>query len=264
VDVWLSRSGEAGGEEWGRNIYLFAIDDPRAPAEWVRELAHEYGHLVLPELGPFTRPEQWASGYLGERLFMKWLLLDNGVADTWNEPIRAQDYVALQVAPLRDRFTNTGPEGAEADREPMNTLIGEVLALEAMHGPSVLRSLFSRFKRATPEQLAGHLAALLREAVAPVSVDVTALAPDKTQRAEDAGQLRAAAYRVFLPGGAWRVEAEGAPANAAVSLDGTALRRANGAWEARLDAPTGAWHLLQITADGRPFALRSLQLRRAP
>lgn len=264
VDVWLTHSGEAGGEEWGRNIYLFAVDEARAPAEWVRELAHEYAHLVLPELGPFTMPEQWASGYLGERLFMKWLLLDNGAAEIWGEPIRAADYVALQVAPLRDRFLKLGPEGPEADREPMNTLIGELLALEAAHGPSLLRNLFGRFKRGTPEQLAGHLAVLLRQTTPPLPVDPTATVPGKTQYAENGREFQTAAYRVFLPGGTWRVEAEGAPDTATVMLDGAALKRAAGGWEARLDAPTGAWHLLQLTADGRPFTLHSLQLRRVP
>ena len=265
VDVWLSRSGEAGGEEWGRNIYLFAIDEARAPAEWVRELAHEYAHLALPELGPFTKPEQWASGYLGERLFMKWLLVDNQVPDLWSEPIRGADYVRLQVAPLRDRFLELGPEGPLADLEPMNALIGEVLALDAMHGPGLLRSLFARFKQASPEQMAGHLAAVLREAPSDgLVVDGAAMVPGRTQSGERTGELKRAAYRVFLPGGGWRFEAPGVPDAAMVLLDGAALKHAGtSTWEARLDAPTGTWHVLEFSA-AQPFTLRAIRLRRTP
>lgn len=38
-----------------------------------REVAHEYGHAVLPPVGGFRQPEDWANGYLGERLFLRWL-----------------------------------------------------------------------------------------------------------------------------------------------------------------------------------------------
>src|SRR5205807_32206 len=74
VDVWLMRDGLPGAEEAGNDIYLYAIGQDRAPAEWLREIAHEYSHLTLPVVGPFTSPERWGNGYLGERLLMQWLI----------------------------------------------------------------------------------------------------------------------------------------------------------------------------------------------
>jgi len=38
-----------------------------------REIAHEYGHAVLPPIGGFKQPEVWVDGYLGEKLFLKWM-----------------------------------------------------------------------------------------------------------------------------------------------------------------------------------------------
>ena len=49
------------------------IDTSKPQAEACRELAHEYGHAVLPAIGGFKSPEDWANGYLGERLFLRWL-----------------------------------------------------------------------------------------------------------------------------------------------------------------------------------------------
>ncbi|MBM3947035.1 MAG: hypothetical protein FJ315_06520, partial [SAR202 cluster bacterium] len=48
VQVWLAREGEAGGELYRDQIYLFAVQEARSPVEWLRELAHEYSHLLLP------------------------------------------------------------------------------------------------------------------------------------------------------------------------------------------------------------------------
>ncbi|HTE17337.1 MAG TPA: hypothetical protein VK689_03020, partial [Armatimonadota bacterium] len=99
ANVWLARNGTAGGEEFEGHLYLFAILEHRAPAEWVRELAHEYSHTHLPRVGEFTQPEKWANGYLGERLFLKWMLSDNGFTDVWGERIDGAAYVANGVAP---------------------------------------------------------------------------------------------------------------------------------------------------------------------
>lgn len=268
IDVWLSRSGDAGGEEWGRNIYLFAIDTPRAPAEWLRELAHEFAHHVLPEIGPFDHPEPWASGYLGERLFLKWLLQDNRLADAWGAPVSAADYVALQVAPLRDRFLARGPLDPGGDPEPMDTLIGEVLTLEAMHGPALLRAAWTHERRQSPALLAGYLAAAVQEAAANgLRLDPSVSVPEKSRRADAAGAYRTAVYRVLLTGGNWRVEADGAiPDGMSATLDGKPLAPVAGAtaWSGLIDAPTGAWHLLELHSGGQPFTLRGLRLKHSP
>jgi len=74
VAVWLAEHGEAGARAVGRTIYLYAAGAPRAPAEWVRQLAHEYGHVALPGIGGFSETDDpWADGHLGELLLPSYL-----------------------------------------------------------------------------------------------------------------------------------------------------------------------------------------------
>ena len=85
VDEYLCWGGTAGGEQaFGEGteagitrrvntIYIYDIASFKDPMEMAREVAHEYGHAVLPAVGGFETPEDWANGYLGERLFLRWL-----------------------------------------------------------------------------------------------------------------------------------------------------------------------------------------------
>lgn len=82
IDVYLCTGGKAGGEQrldqegslgnWRKvnTIYIFQAQklDPNSD-EAFRELAHEYGHAVLPGVSGFDAPEDWGNGYLGEALF---------------------------------------------------------------------------------------------------------------------------------------------------------------------------------------------------
>lgn len=85
VHFYLCFGGEAGGEqlfdedEEGdrrkkvNTIYIYQIQNLRQPLEMAREVAHEYGHATLPAVGGFKTPEDWANGYLGEKLFLRYL-----------------------------------------------------------------------------------------------------------------------------------------------------------------------------------------------
>src|SRR5262249_23113110 len=73
IDVWLTSTGEAGGEQLNSSVYLYNINADRSGIEWARELAHEYGHYLLPGASGYTSPENWSNGLLGERLFLSWL-----------------------------------------------------------------------------------------------------------------------------------------------------------------------------------------------
>jgi hypothetical protein len=85
VDVYLTWGGKAGGEqrfdedtEGGRRrkvntIYIYDLASFTDPVEMAREVAHEYGHAVLPPVGGFREPEDWGNGVLGERLYLRWL-----------------------------------------------------------------------------------------------------------------------------------------------------------------------------------------------
>lgn len=79
VDVFLCDGGKSGGEQGiftGKSgkqsncIYIYDIGSFTEPVEMAREIAHEYGHAVLPAIKGFQEPEEWANGYLGEKLFL--------------------------------------------------------------------------------------------------------------------------------------------------------------------------------------------------
>jgi hypothetical protein len=86
VHIFLCDGGKAGGEQLfvkSRSprdqfasynaIYLYHIEGLQDPMEAVREIAHEYGHAILPPVGGFSQPENWANGTLGEKLFVRYL-----------------------------------------------------------------------------------------------------------------------------------------------------------------------------------------------
>ncbi|AIE86438.1 hypothetical protein [Fimbriimonas ginsengisoli] len=85
VDVFLCWGGTAGGEqrfdiaeEGGfqksvNTIYIYDVNSFTEPMEMAREIAHEYGHASLPAIGGYKEPEDWANGYLGEKLFLSWI-----------------------------------------------------------------------------------------------------------------------------------------------------------------------------------------------
>ncbi len=86
VSVFLCYGGEPGGEQLFEvqhlpeedrklnSIYLYDLRSFTDPVEAVREVAHEYGHATLPPVGGFTEPEDWANGYLGEKLYITYLV----------------------------------------------------------------------------------------------------------------------------------------------------------------------------------------------
>lgn len=78
---WLAagQSDEVPGD-----IVFFKMPEPRSEAEWVRQLAHEYGHVVLPPFNGFTPPlEPYGNGLLGETLTMMWIA---GSSNSFTQP----------------------------------------------------------------------------------------------------------------------------------------------------------------------------------
>ncbi|MER3413013.1 MAG: hypothetical protein C4341_02015 [Armatimonadota bacterium] len=138
VDVFLSDGGKPGGEqgvfegpdESGRLrsfncIYIYDLDSFREPVEMARELAHEFGHVVIPPIGGFEKPERWANGALGERIFLTYLasheIVDEDRMGAAAEALRA--WVAANVQPLANEVFLRGPsqdlvEGRAISMEP--------------------------------------------------------------------------------------------------------------------------------------------------
>lgn len=138
VDVYLAFGGKAGGEQLiaedpqettaegapkkVNTIYIYAIQSFTDPLEMAREVAHEYGHATLPTIGGFNEPEDWANGYLGERLYLRWLrdLLANGKlkeTDAMGATLAELDrYVKQQVDPIVDVAALNGPDLSELSK----------------------------------------------------------------------------------------------------------------------------------------------------
>jgi len=74
IDVWVTQKGPLGARAVGTDIYAYAAHVPRPPEEWLRVVAHEYGHVSFPGIGGFDATDDaYADGYLAELLLPKWL-----------------------------------------------------------------------------------------------------------------------------------------------------------------------------------------------
>lgn len=153
-DVWLMRSGKAGGEQWQRNLYFYDLDAPRTSIEWIREIVHEYSHLALPAIGGYKDPEYWASGYLGERLIVRWLQRRPGgpalVTQMWGDFSGAANFNRLLVAPALALYAKIGPSPrwlARTDADGMRYLIGQALTLDDHDGAPALAAAFALLPR---------------------------------------------------------------------------------------------------------------------
>ncbi len=144
ADVWFApttfvTAGE-GGETRDANVYIFAASAIKSPLELVRTVAHEWGHLTLPAARGYAEPEYDAAGYLGERLYMKWLLGDRRTAypkDMQEITNAIVLYNARQVAPLMARWQSGGPTSNALDGDraiSMDYYIGAVLDSDRAFG----------------------------------------------------------------------------------------------------------------------------------
>ncbi|MGB9879687.1 MAG: hypothetical protein ACPLRM_02885, partial [Anaerolineae bacterium] len=150
VHVWLCTNGRAGAEQWQQHLYFYAIDAPRQPSEWIRQLCHEYGHLVIPGIGPFDAPEEWANGLIGEHLFMRWLA-DGNFKELWNPSPDLQTIVRNGADRLLRKFVQTPPPIDEA-RWSADLCTALALYVDAAHGPQLLAEITASQETRTPQQ----------------------------------------------------------------------------------------------------------------
>jgi hypothetical protein len=150
VDVYLCWSGNPGGEQlfdYDRQtppgqlskvntVYIYDLPSFTKPIEKLREVAHEYGHASLPAVGGYNKPEYWANGYLGEKLFLTNLAKrrDLVLMNCSLEEVRA--WVSRECEPLMLRSALSSPELKIAS--PMNQYIGQMLWLQQLLPAEVL------------------------------------------------------------------------------------------------------------------------------
>lgn len=157
VTVYLCWGGTPGGEQlFGdetqtigtrkvdvkvNTIYIYDLNSFKDPVEMAREVAHEYGHATLPPVGGFKEPEEWGNGYLGEKLYLRYLrdLLKAGQitpADSMGATADQLDaWVKKNVDPLEAKIAKNGPELGLLDGQgqgPMNEYVGLNLWMQAV------------------------------------------------------------------------------------------------------------------------------------
>lgn len=172
VDFFLCFGGEPGGEQlFGEEIlpnrpqpvkvntaYIYQLHSFKEPLEMAREVAHEYGHAILPGIGGFKQPEVFANGYLGEKLFLKWMR--DGIAasranpstvpnlssdDAMGAPLeRLNSWVTMNVDPLVKQAATRFPDGKliNESKAGMDSFLGLALYMETAFPPALFtRSL---------------------------------------------------------------------------------------------------------------------------
>lgn len=155
VNVFLCYGGEPGGEQLIEvdhqpdgdqkidSIYLYDLRSFTDPVEMVREVAHEYGHATLPPIGGFKEPEEWANGYLGEKIYMTYLaealakgeLGTDDVMGATAQGIAA--WKAKNIDPLVTAAAINGPQTsvlAGKSKASMDAFIGLALWTKQLYG----------------------------------------------------------------------------------------------------------------------------------
>ncbi|HSV72760.1 MAG TPA: hypothetical protein VLH79_03270 [Chthonomonadales bacterium] len=203
LHVWATRHGEAGAEMWGTSLTIHDAHAPRSGMEWLRQIAHEYGHYLAPGGSGFPEPESWTNGVLGERLFTSWLRADlrEGTALPsclpWATQADVEEYCARQVDPLLERFREHPPLSADlrrADRRGFDACVELLLGFDWLVGGTALLDILE-FVQVRPGQdtRGGDFEAAIFAWIAHRgAVTTRGAGPDGT-------------VRVPLPRGVWRV-----------------------------------------------------------
>ncbi len=193
----LCESGPTGAEHYDNDIFFYDVGRGRRPEEWLRQIAHEWGHHALPRMASFSAPEPDAAGVLGELLFLQHLANEAAMVagDKWPSE-RAQaaidglwgdGEVALceQIESLRERtidlWLREGPNSelaAGLDEEAFYYLVGAMGWIDAAHGPRMLRSTLLNAPGESPADFYYGYRQAVREAAADGEIVLNAGAID--------------------------------------------------------------------------------------
>jgi hypothetical protein len=286
--LWLCQSGEAGAERHDTDIFIYRVlGEERTPIEWVRQLAHECGHLLIPGIGGFAQPEVWGNGELGERLFIYFLTRESArvAGAQWPSDeaaarldalwigghLAAEEYLAAAGRMPLSVWAGEGPESelivGQGERS-MQYYVGFALYVLGAHGPGGLREVIKGCPGTTvPDFIYSYKQTVTARAetgplsIAPGGYDRSASKLSQPPPAADLTPERltlaggdTVTYPVFLPTGQWWLELVGGndagATTALVSFDGSAEAQVKvGAGKRTPIGPlTEGWHRLQLRA----------------
>ncbi len=302
VSAYMCPQGPAGAETYKDALYFYHIDTPRSGIEWARQAAHEYGHLVLPEIGRFARPEPFASGELGERLFLQCLAQEAGEVsgDPWPSEAARQavaalwpdgdfavaDYIEKVCRTSLDYWLTAGPDAGllstgEIGADAMQYLIGFLLWTQAAYGPDMLRGVLQSAAGTQPsDYIVAFKSLVARQAQqGALSMDAGSLnlKASKLKQPPLEGALRrrevvvspsdSLLFYAYLPAGTWTLAPQPSQPELTVMLDGKGplpLDEKGCLPLGRL--ATDGWHTigLRLSDKGQAFTLERLTLRLEP
>lgn len=223
LNIWLTTEGQAGAEQWQNNVFLYELGKQREGAEWLREIGHEWGHLLIPGVDGFDQPEPWANGAMGEALLLRWLTesaeaqSSGGTGELWPGTVDLTSYFAAHNDALLNRFLAEGPNSAllmDRGQKGMDYLVGLVLCAEAAHGAPLVRRMFDALAGdQTPDLVRAYkdtVRAMAPQGI-PVNPRLTIPAGEKpsafTTLSKDPGLVlqpgEKASYWIYLPDGKW-------------------------------------------------------------
>jgi hypothetical protein len=241
MQVYLCEAGPSGAETYEGGLYFYNVDEERPALEWMREAAHESGHLLLPKMGRFSEPEPWGNGHAGERLVLQWLAQEAGLVagapwpaaaaqdklkGLWGgQSLPLADYLAKACRPLLDAWAQAGPEApllGQDDEAALSYLLGFLLWVQAAHDDSILAATLTgaagtnptdyvkAYQEAVGKRLRGAPGAYL-----PLWAGALDLPASKLTDRPAEGALRregvnlkpgdTAVWPLYLPAGSWNV-----------------------------------------------------------
>jgi tetratricopeptide (TPR) repeat protein len=298
VETYLLESGPPGAEAYSSSLYFYAAATPRSPIEWARQVGHEYGHLVLPPIGRYVEPEFYASGLLGERLFIQWLTeeaqavagspwpgqaarsaLDNLLGDS--NTMDAAGYLADNAYADLLLWYDKGPDSAHiagTGQESMHYWLGFIMWVQAALGKPGLRQVIDTAPGTSPADFLYALKSILRDRAAGGGFDFSAACLDLRRSnltnppAQGAfgwrdirlGSDDVATFSIYIPAGVWDISLSPALPGAALVFDGKGPLPLDTGKGTRLGAVTEGWHTIQINGSGDATPLERITLTFLP
>lgn len=208
LDVWLCLDrGPGAAEQVRRNLYIYEAMTDRTGLEWIRTLAHELGHFVLPGPVGYREPEPWSTGILGERLFLSWLRDDvvGGRLQSNDLPFvslhELEDYCAKQPDALVERVLTRGimPDVLKGNgKAALDEATALLLYVTHVHAPIVLQEMLIYLSPQAAKAPGGMDFLLAYERWAAAANVIQYRLPAERQEA-----------RAYVPEGRWRIKIEG-------------------------------------------------------
>lgn len=296
--VYLLEQGPPGAEAYHSQMYLYSAQQDRPPLEWAREVAHEYGHLVLPAVGRYVNPEDYASGLWGERLFIQWLAEEaqtvamvpwpdesaqKALSKLWADDadFNAASYLADTCYTDMGLWYERGPDSpqiAGTGEQSMHYWLGFMTWVQAAFGKEGLRETVDAAPGTSPADFMFALKQVIKRHAEEGKLAMRAGCLDaggselSVQPLQGALRWRdvqlkeddTARFVLYLPARPWRLLAQPSAGGLELIFDDKGPFEIDPGDGVSLGRVTDGWHTLQISCTEGEAALDSIELLTEP